>query len=117
MGRSWLIIALSLAVAGPAICRPASAAPLPLDAAVERGHDLAMRRCSECHAVRRSRESPNGDAPPFVTLRLRHNELSLERRLADVSWGEHAGMPPTGLTAEDRTDLAAYIQSLESPRP
>ena len=81
--------------------------------AVERGRELAMRRCAECHAVRRGSDSPDGDAPPFSTLRLRFNELSLERRLAGIPWGEHAGMPPIGLTSGDRSDLAAYIESLK----
>ncbi|HEX2816752.1 MAG TPA: cytochrome c [Phenylobacterium sp.] len=111
-----LIIALLSFGMELAVSGPASAAVRAADPAVERGHQLAMRRCAECHAVGRGRESPDGDAPRFSTLRLRFNELSLERRLAGIPWGEHAGMPPVGLTNEDRQDLAAYIESLRSPR-
>jgi mono/diheme cytochrome c family protein len=115
MRRALLIIAL---LSGLAAVAPASAATRAhaVDPAIERGHQLAIRRCAECHAIGRGRESPDGDAPRFVALRLRFNELSLERRLAGIPWGQHAGMPPVGLTEGDRRDLAAYIESLRSPR-
>jgi mono/diheme cytochrome c family protein len=114
MRRALLIVALLSSGMTLAASEPAWAARRA-DPAVERGHQLAMRRCAECHAVRAGRESPDGDAPRFTTLRLRFNALSLERRLEGIPWGQHAGMPPVGLTAEDRRDLAAYIESLKSP--
>lgn len=115
MRRALLTIALLSSVTGLALCGPASAAARSVDPAVERGHQLAMRRCAECHAIRPGRQSPDGDAPRFASLRLRFNELSLVRRLEGIPWGQHAGMPPIGLTAEDRHDLAAYIESLNPP--
>jgi mono/diheme cytochrome c family protein len=115
MRRVLLTMALLSSVAGLAVSAPTSTPRMHLDPAVERGHQLAMRRCAECHAVRGGRESPDGDAPRFTSLRLRYNALSLERRLAGIPWGRHAGMPPVGLTPEDRRDLAAYIESLKSP--
>jgi mono/diheme cytochrome c family protein len=114
MRRALMIIALLSSVAGLAVSQPASAARAA-DPAVERGHQLAMRRCAECHAIGHGRQSPDGDAPRFVALRLRFNELSLERRLDGIPWGRHAGMPPIGLSDGDRQDLAAYIESLRSP--
>jgi mono/diheme cytochrome c family protein len=116
MRHALLIIALSSSLAGLAATAPSSAAPRPFDPAVERGHQLALRRCAECHAVGRGRESPDGDAPRFTTLHLRFNEFSLARRLAGIPRGQHAGMPPIGLTDADRSDLAAYIESLRTPR-
>jgi mono/diheme cytochrome c family protein len=104
MRRAWLIIAL--------VASGAAAAERPSDPSVERGRDIAARQCAECHALRHGRDSPDGDAPTFPVLRLRYNELSLERRLAGIPWGDHAGMPPIGLTRQDRQDLAAFIESL-----
>jgi mono/diheme cytochrome c family protein len=114
--QAFLIIALSIASAAAMTpVGPPAKAVRPFDPAVERGHSLASRRCAECHAIGRGRDSPDGDAPRFVTLSLRFNALSLERRLTRTLRGEHAGMPPVGLSDEDRKDLAVYIESLRSP--
>lgn len=116
MWRALLMLAVlapAIAVAGPA---PSAPTARPVDPAVERGRDLAARRCAECHAVRYGRDSPDGAAPPFPALSLRYNEISLERRLAGIPWADHAGMPPIGLTANDRQDLVAFIESLHARR-
>jgi mono/diheme cytochrome c family protein len=110
--RALLTIAL-LSAAGPGLA--AASSPRPSDAAVERGHGLAVRHCSECHSVTIFGESPDGDAPRFPVLRMRYNELSLARRLAGASRGGHAGMPPIPMTESERRDLIAYIESLVSP--
>jgi mono/diheme cytochrome c family protein len=89
----------------------------PLEPAVDRGWGVAQRRCVACHAVRPGRDSTDGDAPPFTVLRLRYNELSLARRIASVTRGEHAGMPPTPLTSAERHDLVVYIESLGAESP
>jgi cytochrome c len=116
MRQALLIIALlSPAVLWTISPRSPAAAPRPVDPAVERGHGLAARRCAECHAIGASRDSPDGDAPPFAVLHLRYTAISLERRLDGIPWGEHAGMPPIGLSSADRKDLAAYIENLHSP--
>lgn len=110
-----ILLTIALSVTVGAAGGPAAAEKRSADPAVERGHDLAMRRCAECHAIGYGRESPDGDAPRFVDLRMRYNLLSLEKHLAGIPWGEHAGMPPVGLTEGDRADLSAYIESLRSP--
>jgi mono/diheme cytochrome c family protein len=116
MRRALLVVALLSSVAGFAVAAPSPTAPRAPDPAVDRGHQLAMRRCAQCHAIRPGHESPDGDAPQFSSLRLRFNEISLQRRLAAIPWGRHAGMPPVGLSDADRSDLAAYIERLPSPR-
>jgi mono/diheme cytochrome c family protein len=114
LSRALLILAL----AATAIAAPiATARERPVDPAVDRGQGVAARRCVECHAVRAGRESADGDAPRFTVLRSRYNEISLARRIAAVTRGEHAGMPPTNLSSADRHDLVAYIESLGSEEP
>lgn len=106
-----LLLVLASVVAFPL---PAAAGPRPQapDPAIDRGLGVAQRRCAECHAVRPGRESADGDAPPFTTLFRRFDEISLSRRIAAVTRGEHAGMPRTTITDADRHDLVSYIQSL-----
>lgn len=110
-------VLLILALAAAPLAASAAARPLAVDPAVDRGQSLAQRRCVECHAVRPGRDSTDGDAPSFTVLRLRFNEISLARRIAAVTRGEHAGMPPLALSDADRRDLVSYIESLGSEVP
>lgn len=105
-------VLLLLALAAAPFAASAATGSHAVDPAVDRGQSIAQRRCAECHAVRPGRRSADGDAPPFTILRLRYNELSLARRIAAVTHGEHAGMPPTVLSDTDRRDLVHYIESL-----
>ena len=112
MRQALLVFLLAAPVLGGAFAISPTAHAKPLDPAVDRGWGVAQRRCAECHSIRPGRDSPDGDAPPFTLLRLRHNEISLSRRIALVTRGEHAGMPPTAITDADRHDLVSYIESL-----
>jgi len=121
MRRALLIFALAGPVFGvPSAspsASPSAASAQVRDPAVDRGWAVAEHRCIECHAVRPGRASADGDAPPFTVLRLRYNEISLARRIAAVTHGEHAGMPHTVLSDADRRDLVQYIESLGSEVP
>jgi cytochrome c len=115
--RAVLTFALAAALLGAPFAGASAAGAQPVDPAVDRGSGVAQRQCVECHAVRPGRHSADGDAPPFTVLRLRYNEISLARRIAAVTKGEHAGMPPTSLSDADRKDLVSYIESLGSEVP
>lgn len=116
MRRALLILALAAPVSG-AFPSLSAARAQPLDPAVDRGWGVAQKRCAECHAIRPGRDSADGDAPPFMVLRLRYNEISLARRIAAVTRGEHAGMPRMALSDADRQDLVSYIESLRPDAP
>lgn len=103
---------LLLAFVAVPLTAAAAARPHAPDPAIDRGLGVAQRRCAECHAVRPGHESADGDAPPFTVLFRRFDEISLSRRIAAVTRGEHAGMPRTTITDADRHDLVSYIQSL-----
>lgn len=106
-------LALVIALAGCATStEPAADAAAP-NLAAERGHDLARRQCSTCHAIGQADESLWPSAPPFRSLRLRYNALSLERRLPEIAEGRHYEMPPLSLDPADVRDLSAYIESLD----
>jgi len=116
MRRALLISALA-SLLGGALASASAARAEPLDPAVDRGWGVAQQKCAECHAVRPGRDSADGDAPPFTVLRLRYNEISLARRIAAVTSGEHAGMPRMALSDADRQDLVSYIESLRPDVP
>ena len=115
MRRILLILAM-LATAGGCASGPAPALKSPvLEASADRGRFFVLRSCAGCHAVGSLGESPNGGAPSFATVRLRHNAISLERRLAQISRNGHVEMPPIYMSDDEIKDIAAYIETLEPP--
>ena len=82
-----------------------------LDAAQQRGHDFAVRRCAGCHTVGLD-DGGAGDGPTFRKLALRYNPISLERRFAQVSQHGFDRMPPVEFTRSETKDLIAYVNSL-----
>ncbi|MEO8112861.1 MAG: cytochrome c [Phenylobacterium sp.] len=116
MRRIAIILAL-LAVAGGCATsgRPMAGGAAP-GSAVERGHFFVQRSCAGCHAVNALGDSPNAEAPPFRSVRMRHNEISLERMLADISQKGHFRMPPVYMSDAEIADIVAYIQTVEPAR-
>ena len=117
MRRALLIVAVAASVFCGAQPSLSAARAQRLDPAVDRGWGVAQQRCAECHATRPGRDSTDGYAPPFTVLRLRYNEISLAKRIAAVTRGEHGGMPPMSIGDADRQDLVAYIESLGPGAP
>lgn len=114
----YLILAACLTLAActtaPRPLSPAEILRLPqLTAAEQRGHDVAVRRCSGCHTVGRD-DGGAGDGPSFRKLSLRYNPISLERRFAEVSQHGFDRMPPVEFTRSEAEDLVAYVNSLPS---
>lgn len=86
--------------------------PLPtLDATQQRGHDLAVRRCSGCHTVGLD-DGGAQDGPAFYKLARRYNALQLQRRFAEVSQHGFDRMPSLPLAPSEADDLVAYFDSL-----
>jgi len=80
--------------------------------AVERGRLFAARECAGCHALGPVGDSPRAAAPPFRDVRIRYNEISFQRRMAEIAEGGHYEMPPLRVEPADAGDVSAYIESL-----
>jgi mono/diheme cytochrome c family protein len=103
-------LAAVLALAGCAALRP-----LPISE-VARGHEVARRDCSVCHAVEPGGVSPRSRAPAFGSLEMRHTS-GLEGRVAQLARLGHYGMPPLKLSPAEARDVTTYIQSLGALSP
>lgn len=106
---AMLICGLSLA----ACAGGGDFAPAPLSPAAERGQQFAARACAGCHAFAAPARSPNTAAPSFAVIRLRHNEVALERTLERIAREGHGEMPPIYITSAEIEDLVAFVESLE----
>lgn len=78
-----------------------------------KGLEYARAVCAECHAVERSvAQSPNRDAPSFVTVAETRGMTAMAIR----AWlqSAHPTMPNLLVKTEDRDNLIAYILGLKS---
>lgn len=100
-----LILGLCLTLCACSGAKP-SLAVMP-----SRGAIVAARDCSGCHALGATDPSPRSSAPTFRQLALRYNELSLERKLAEMNGHAHFDMPATTFQTSEIADLAAYISN------
>ena len=90
-----------------------SVPPLPkLNAAQQRGHDFAVRRCSGCHTVGLD-DGGAREGPAFYKLARRYDPISLERRFTEVSAHGLDRMPAIPFTASEAEDLVAYFETLQ----
>lgn len=81
------------------------------DAAAMRGKAFAERRCQGCHAVGLD-DRDGASGPPFRTLRMRYNPISLQKRFGAISEHGSGEMPPVQITRSEAEDLVAYFESL-----
>lgn len=77
-----------------------------------RGMEVAQLRCSGCHSIGGVEVSPRTSAPTFRELRLRFNQITWERAMAEIAVGGHDEMPPVALESADVRDVRNYIQAL-----
>lgn len=85
---------------------------------IARGHALVVERCSRCHAVERTGDSPYAPAPPFRTLHERYDVEGLAEAFAEGITVPHKGvqqMPQFRLEPTEIDALIAYLKSLEPP--
>ncbi|WP_293677225.1 cytochrome c [uncultured Phenylobacterium sp.] len=106
-------VGLCACVTSPAGREGSPAPQLPkLDAAQQRGHDFAVRRCSGCHTVGLD-DGGAGEGAAFTKLARRYNPISLERRFAQVSAHGFDRMPPVEFSRAELEDLVAYVDTLQ----
>jgi len=93
-----------------ALTTPGFAQGVPGDA--RRGHELAARLCTNCHAIERSpAASVQADVPSFPTIANRADTTA--EHLAGRIIVPHPAMPGVPLTASEIRDIVAYILSLQ----
>lgn len=80
--------------------------------AAMRGMEVAQLRCSACHSIGDLEVSPRANAPTFRQLRLRFNDITWERVMAEIAAGGHDEMPPVALDTTDVRDVRNYIEAL-----
>lgn len=81
-----------------------------------RGQALVEARCSGCHAVRATGDSPYPAAPPLRTLHMKYDVEGLAEAFAEGILVGHRGpqqMPEFVLAPEEIDDLIAYLKSFE----
>ena len=100
------------AIAGAAAAIVAATSAKP--ESVERGEAIVVRNCSMCHAVGRAGDSPNPQAPRFRELHQRYPVENLGEALAEGILTGHPQMPEFRFTAEEVSDIIAYLQSIQT---
>lgn len=85
-------------------------------AAIARGAAFATARCSGCHAVGATGESPMADAPLFREIDRRYPVQQLAEAFAEGIVTAHPAMPEFILTPEDNQALIAYLESIQTSR-
>jgi cytochrome c len=81
----------------------------------QRGQRIAQRNCAVCHAIARTGESANLQAPAFRTLAQRYPLDDLEEALAEgIMVGHEApDMPLFEFQPNQIADLMAYLRSVQ----
>ena len=88
----------------------------PLDPVmVSAGRDVALLRCSRCHALDKASHSPDPSAPPMSGLLDRYDAEMLASDLIDGIRVGHDQMPEFDLQVIEADALVAYLKSLRSP--
>ena len=75
------------------------------------GRQLLQEYCGQCHAVGRTDIKRN--APPFRTLGSELDLDNFERKFERGISSTHPAMPEVKFTAEDASDAAAYLRSIQ----
>jgi mono/diheme cytochrome c family protein len=76
------------------------------------GLALAKKNCARCHAIGKTGESPNSEAPPFREIVSRYPVETLAEAFAEGITVGHEAMPEFSFAPEEIEDLLAYISSL-----
>jgi cytochrome c len=80
---------------------------------IKHGEELLTRDCASCHAIGRTGESPQADAPAFRTLGKRYPIESLEEALGEGMMTGHPQMPEYVYDADDVGDIIVYLKSIQ----
>jgi mono/diheme cytochrome c family protein len=87
------------------------------EVSITAGRELATARCSRCHAVDRTGDSPNPRSPRFRDLGARFPFDGLREALMQGMIVGHPEMPIVHLTEAQSGDLIAYMRGLQERAP
>ncbi len=90
----------------------ASAGTSPNAALIAQGQAIAQTHCKQCHAIGRTGESPNVQAPLFRRLAARYPLDHLAEAFAEGIVVSHTEMPQFELETPQIAALLAYLDSL-----
>lgn len=82
---------------------------------VKQGETLLARDCGRCHAVGRTGNSTDKDAPPFRALGTRYPIESLEEALGEGIMSGHPDMPEFKYEAGEVGAIIGYLKSIQQP--
>lgn len=101
-----------------AMCVSISSLPARAEVdALNRGHAIAVEKCSACHAISRNDELPHAIVIPFRQLHTRYPiPMLIEARDRGVIAG-HDEMPMFTVSQPDVSALLTYIDSLAPDAP
>lgn len=105
---TFMAAALGLALPLAVALQPAAAAD-----DLKLGETLLARHCGSCHAVGRSGDNPQKDAPAFRTLGSRYPVESLEEALGEGMMSGHPEMPEFNFDADQVGAIIAYLKSIQ----
>lgn len=77
-----------------------------------RGKDLVTEKCSKCHAILMTGDSPFAEAPPFRKLATAWNPESLAEAFAEGIVVGHPDMPQFVFEPDQIGELIEYFKSL-----
>jgi mono/diheme cytochrome c family protein len=98
-----IIVTISIARSVPCEAQPANP---------DRGHALALRLCTQCHAVERGGTGPTmADVPSFAAIAARPTTTA--EHLAGRIMIPHPEMPGVSLTRQELRDVIGYILDLK----
>lgn len=87
------------------------------DSKIKVGKLIAETRCSTCHAIGPTGNSPHQDAKPFRHLSENYPVRNLEEALAEGIVVGHPDMPMFVLSPYEIDALITYLESIQEPHP
>jgi cytochrome c len=110
--------ALCIVLAAGCGTTPGATATWPVSPDAVRGHQIALEKCSRCHAVERDTASPVAGAPSFYAFKRLFPPEQLDEgiRRGITAGHEKYPMPVFQLDADEMTSLIAYLKTLQAGR-
>lgn len=104
-----LVMATAFGLAGHALAQDAAT-----DESADRGQELVLKNCGQCHATGTTGASPNPAAPLFRDLHKRYPIDSLGEALAEGIMVGHPQMPEFKFSPEDVNAISDYLTRIQT---
>lgn len=81
----------------------------------QRGRQILLKMCSQCHSIERAGKSPHAGAPAFREIDLRLDLDDFTDRLRTGLHSSYEDMPSVRFSREDARAIVAYLRSIQAP--